>query len=1187
MYLKSIEIQGFKSFANKIKFEFHNGITGIVGPNGSGKSNVADAVRWVLGEQKTKSLRSSKMEDVIFAGTENRKPLGFAYVAITLDNSDHKLDSDYEEITVSRRLFRSGESEYMINGSQVRLKDVNELFYDTGIGKEGYSIIGQGQVERILSGKPEERRELIDEAAGIVKFKRRKNDALKKLNDQNQNLVRVEDILSELERRVGPLGKQAETAKKYLSFKDELKKNDVNMFLIDLEDIKGKLQENEEKTSIANDELFESQKEFEKIKLEYSKLEQIIEDINNQIESKKERLNESTLEKQKVEGQILLLEEQIKSAKSNEDYISARVDSVNKEIDEKKKEIQSLTEAKASVEQAIREHTDNQSSGTNDLLVLNEELDEIESQKEKYKSEIIELLNAKSLVQSKMERCDALLEQINVRKSQISEKLSQFESDKANQESIIADLETELKEVADSIIEVNEKANSYKEDLIELRRENQNLSSSIDRISSEYHRATSMLDTTKGLAERYDGYNLAIKKVMEMKTKNKGIIGVVADIITVDKKYEVAIETALGGSIQNIVTDTETTAKEMIEYLKTNKFGRATFLPLSSMSNKVGFNNMDALNDRGVIGLASDLVSIKSEYSGVTKFLLGRILVVDTIDNATFIARKYRYTLRIVTLDGEILSPGGAMTGGKYKNQSVNLLGRKREIDELEDKVEKLTKEKNDLNKQLTEVRSRISVVSNEAEKIKTALQEQLLLKKTLEMNIAQANSKKNDLINEFKDFSEENADIIGRIDDINKNSSELSEELAGCEDRNLQLENLIKELSVKSESKRTEIEEGNQKLEKIKLEIASLTQKHNNISDNIKKSESELNELNNELDSIKSDSSEAGAEIDARKESINNLKKKITQIDEDIETFNTEIGQLTDTRDSQTKDHKDFFEKREEISDKISTLDKEIYRLNSQRENYEERKDAKVNYMWTEYEITTSEAVKLKDEELTDKSEMKSKITELKRNIKALGDVNVNAIDEFKEVNERYVFMNEQHDDIMKAKENLLNIIAELEDGMRKQFKEKFAEIQMEFDKVFSELFGGGHGRIELTEADDILEAGINIISQPPGKKLQNMMQLSGGEKALTAISLLFAIQNLKPSPFCLLDEIEAALDGSNVVRFAQYLHKLTENTQFIVITHRRGTMGCADRLYGITMQEKGVSALVSVDLLEADLDK
>ena len=1186
MYLKSIEIHGFKSFANKIKFEFHNGITGIVGPNGSGKSNVADAVRWVLGEQKVKQLRGSKMEDVIFAGTENRKPLGFAYVAITLDNSDHKLDVDYEEVTVSRRLFRSGESEYMINGTQVRLKDVNELFYDTGIGKEGYSIIGQGQIDQILSGKPEERRELFDEAAGIVKFKRRKNQALKKLDDENQNLVRVQDILAELEHQVGPLEKQCEKAKKYLLFKDDLKKYDVNMFLVEMEDIKNRLSDLDKKLEIATSDMNSSNEEFENIKKQYTKLEADLEEINNSIEAKKTMSTDTVLKIEKLEGRILVLKEQINSAKNNEEFIATRVNAISSDIAKKEKDLTELCKEKDDNENVIQETIKSQSEITTDISVIKEEIENFDKEIAEHKAEIIEILNSKSMIKSKLQRCDTLLEQINIRKSQLNQKLIEFQSEKENQESKIEELKAELDKVNDLIDELNKTVSEYRNDLNDLRVENSKITKSISENRERYHKSKSNLEALKNITERYEGYGNSIKKVMELKENKKGIIGVVADIIKVEKKYEVAIETALGGNIQNIVTDTETTAKEIIEYLKKNKYGRATFLPLSSMTKKTGFNNEDVFSDKGVLGLACDLVEIKKEYEGVTKYLLGKVVVVDTIDNAIALERKYRYSLRIVTLEGEYLNIGGSISGGAFKNNS-NLLGRRREIEELENKLKDLKNEKENLDKNLIENRSKTSVLNDELDKINKALQEQNIAKNTLELNLKQAKDRKNNIDTEYQEYTAESGNIASEIGNINNNSLELNKELTNVEDRNSELEELIKQKSNNMDSINAKLVEKTSLLEEINIEISSLKQKHEFLCEKIQNSNNQISDLKNELEQIKNNSSENNNEISARIETIDGITKEIEEGRKLIEKLNLEIEDLKNAKEKQNKDHKEFFDKREELSSRITQLDKEIYRLNSQKENLQEKNETKINYMWNEYEITYRNAVELRDESLNDKAELRNSIANLKRQIKELGDVNVNAIEEFKEINERYQFMKEQHEDLMRAKENLLKIIDELEVGMRKQFKEKFAEIQVEFDKVFKELFGGGAGVIELTEADDILDAGINIISQPPGKKLQNMMQLSGGEKALTAICLLFAIQNLKPSPFCLLDEIEAALDGSNVIRFAEYLHKLTENTQFIVVTHRRGTMGCADRLYGITMQEKGVSALVSVDLLEGNLDK
>ena len=1186
MYLKSIEIHGFKSFANKINFEFHNGITGIVGPNGSGKSNVADAVRWVLGEQKTKQLRSSKMEDVIFAGTENRKPMGYAYVAITFDNSDHKLNIDYNEVTVSRRLFRSGESEYMINGTQVRLKDVNEMFYDTGIGKEGYSIIGQGQIDKILSGKPEERRELFDEAAGIVKYKRRKNDAMKKLDDQNQNLVRVTDILGELERQVIPLEKQCEKAKKYLLLKEELKVNDVNMFLIEIDEIKNRLIQIDEKIKIASGDMQTASDEFEKIKADYTKLEQIIEEINNSIESKKVTLNETVINIEKIEGQINVIKEQINSAKNNESYINQRIASINDEIEEQNRELALSNKEREENEKYLNEIIGSQSEINEKIAQDNDGIAELEKQIEDDKAEIIELLNAKATIKTKIQRCDTLLEQINIRKSKLNQKLIDFQSRKDGQENAIKQLSEQLSDVNTEIDTVTKALNEYKDDLANLRIRNSELTKQLSKNQEEYHKLKSNLEALKNITERYEGYGNSIRKVMELKETRKGIIGVVADIIKVDKKYEIAIETALGGNIQNIVTDTETTAKETIEFLKKHKYGRATFLPLSSMSNKTNFNAPDALEEKGVIGLASDLVDIKKEYEGVTKYLLGRVMVVDTIDNAIAIERKYRYTVRIVTLEGEYLNVGGSISGGAFRNSS-NLLGRRREIEEIEKSLVELKKDKEQLDKDIVSNRGEISVVNEEISKVNNALQEQLIIKNTIEVNLKQANDKKDSIMLEYQGYTQENDDMQAEITDINKNSTVLNEELTGAEDRNSTLEKEVVENTKKLKEMKEKLDSKNATLEEVNIEIANYKQKHEFIVLKIHKAEDVITSLTTELNNIKNNSKENDSEISARLEAIDNLTNEAKKSRELTQQLEKEIADAKLEKENQSREHKEFFEKREQLSERISALDKEVYRLSSQKEALEEKSESKEAYMWNEYEITYRKAAEMKNPDLNDKAVLKENIVNTKREMKSLGDVNINAIEEFKEINERYQFMKGQHDDLMEAKENLLKIIDELEVGMRKQFKEKFEEIKVEFDTVFKELFGGGKGTIELTEAEDILDAGINIISQPPGKKLQNMMQLSGGEKALTAISLLFAIQNLKPSPFCLLDEIEAALDGSNVVRFAQYLHKLTKNTQFIVITHRRGTMNCADRLYGITMQEKGISALVSVDLLENDLSK
>jgi len=1186
MYLKSIEIQGFKSFANKMKFEFHNGITGIVGPNGSGKSNVADAVRWVLGEQKIKQLRGAKMEDVIFAGTESRRPLGFAYVAITLDNADKVLPIDFDEVTISRRLFRSGESEYMINGSACRLKDINEMFYDTGIGKEGYSIIGQGQIDKILSGKPEERRELFDEAAGIVKFKRRKKEALKKLEDENQNLVRVEDILSELEKQVGPLAEQAETAKEYLRLRDELKINDVNMFLLQMEYLKKQLMDIDDKISIASNDLEDANQKFADTKREYEKLDQLIEELNLSIDNKKNELNDTSLHKEKLEGQIKVLFEQINSAKTNDEFLNARINSISDSINDHITEKEQLISNKEELEKQLTSEISMQSDLDSELANTNTLTAELTEQVALYKSEIIGLLNEKVDIQTKIQRYDTMLEQIGKRKDELSKKLAEFNTDKDAQEIIINELTENLDKINQMIISHKEEENTLANKIIERKQLNSKINAELEQSQILFHKEQSRLESLKNITERYEGYGNSIKKIMEQKDSKKGIVGVVADIIKVDKKYEVAIETALGGSIQNIVTDTETTAKELINFLKLNKFGRATFLPLSSMSNKTGFSNERVLSERGVIGLACDLVRMKGEYAGVAKYLLGRIVVADHIDNAISLARKYNYTLRIVTLEGEQLHAGGSMSGGAFKSSS-NLLGRRREIDDIQKALAEIKEKRDTLSRQIIENKKELSELADQLDSVKLALQEQYLIQNTIKMNLHQAGGKKVELENSFDDFTKETDEIAVQMNNISQYNEALNSELKHNGERNTELENLVNGLLESIEQTKETEKEHIKASEELRMNIANLKNQHDFASQNIKRLQGEIEVLKEERSSILDNSKDSEKTVEARTEAIENIKRELTLTEEKIMTLKSQIDVFTNHKENQIKEHKDFFHKRESISAKITQLDREIYRLNAKKEKLDDLKENQINYMWDEYELTYSVALGLKNETAHSLSELKKIVVDLKGQIKSLGDVNVNAIEDYKNVGERYEFLGNQYDDLMTAKESLLKIIDELDAGMRKQFSEKLRDIQSEFDTVFKELFGGGKGEIELEDDGDLLETGIRIISQPPGKKLQNMMQMSGGEKALTAISLLFAFQNLKPSPFCLLDEIEAALDGSNVVRFAEYLHKLTENTQFIVITHRRGTMNCADRLYGITMQEKGISALVSVNLLEAELDK
>ena len=1186
MYLKSIEVQGFKSFANKIVFDFHNGITGIVGPNGSGKSNVADAVRWVLGEQRVKQLRGGSMQDVIFAGTENRRPLSYAYVAITLDNSDHQLSIDYEEVTVSRRLYRSGESEYLINGAACRLKDINELFYDTGIGKEGYSIIGQGQIDRILSSKPEESRELFDEATGIVKFKRRKNTAQKKLEDEKQNIVRINDILAELEKQLRPLEKQSAAAREYLKKKEALKLCDVNMFLLETERVQGALTELEQKISDTDRELKETTGQYENIKKEHARIEEELEELNRRLDETKEAASRAGLGRQQLEGQIEVLKEQINSVRQGGEQLEGRLKNIAADVKERQEAREKLAAEQAELAKQLEAAASVSGEADARLQELREQIEAENTAAEICKNTIISLLNERASTKGRLQRYDAMQEQAQIRRTELNQKLLLAKSSEEEQRVQYEGHLKKLEEISGRIITLSEAQREKEVEAEGLRRELGKKNEELEIGQSAFHRESSRLESLRNMAERYDGYGNSIRKVMEQKKNVPGIEGVVADLIKVDQRYETAIETALGGSIQNIVTENEDTAKELIEYLKKNRFGRATFLPLTSVGGRGGFAKPEALKEKGAIGLASTLIRADKKYDRVVQHLLGRVLVAEHIDDAIRIARKYNHSIFIVTLEGESLSPGGSMTGGAFRNSS-NLLGRKRELTELEENVQKLETDIREARLQIEALREQRRERRAEAESLSTELQQLYLQQNTAKMNSDQAKARLDEIIEGYSGLRKELSEIEKQFADIHDSREAIFREIRESEEQEKQNEARIETAQARlAELKQSEAESIGDN-EKAHLKLAALTQKAGFVDENAARIERELVRLHTEEQEIHEGMQKGNADIEAKEEGIGALRKQIEDMIARSERLNGETAELGGKREALLTGQKDFFTKREELSDKQTRLDKEVFRLNSQREKLEETVDSLTDYMWEEYELTYNTALPMKQEEDMDLAALKKQTSVLKDEIRKLGDVNVNAIEDYKNISERYEFMNTQRNDLVKAEETLMGIISELDTGMRRQFEEQFARIRVEFDKAFKELFGGGKGTLELDPDADMLEAGVRIIAQPPGKKLQNMMQLSGGEKALTAISLLFAIQNLKPSPFCLLDEIEAALDDSNVNRFAKYLHKLTKNTQFIIITHRKGTMESADRLYGITMQEKGVSTLVSVNLIEEELDE
>ena len=1152
MYLKSIEIQGFKSFAHKTLLSFNNGVTGIVGPNGSGKSNISDAVRWVLGEQKVKQLRGAAMQDVIFAGTELRKAQGFASVAITLDNSDKALPVDYTEVTVTRKLFRSGESDYQINGQSVRLKDIQELFFDTGIGKEGYSIIGQGQIDAIINGRPRDRRGLFDEAAGIVKFKKRKATAVKRLESEHESLLRVTDIINELEKRLHPLERQAEGAKNYLKLRDEQKKLDLNLFIRQTESILDSLDKSKDNLNIVRASLEETEQENNKLKESGSEVGEQLASIDSELEDVKANVSKAELLRENLNGQINVSEAEIKSDRDKAAGYEERVRTLKAELKEAlnnaRKYSETITELKASLE----------------LMDKGTEGDEL-------KAELADIAGLQSALNSYAEKLASLgpdeyagkdggtSDEDDNAPGDIAAKISGDESaangnqaesvggsdeagargsrdENAGYEADDADEEDDdvtftlpswmqaIKNKRDDLADIREKEerttdwlNKATDEYNRLTAELKSLENALSNAQGRYAQVNARLESIKNLAERYEGYGESIRAVMREKQKIGGIKGVVADLISTKKEYETAIEIALGGRIQNIVTDNEQSAKSAIGYLKRTRQGRATFLPLDALRYKAQQELKSAVHEQGAVGIASELVYTAREYDDLSEYLLGNILVADNIDNALKIAGKYRHQLRIVTLDGELLSPGGALSGGAYKNSS-KLMGRSREINELEQSVEAARRE-------ISDIKDKVSAKDKQ----------------------------------------------------VNEKSSEidrLSEELKAISDE------------------RNEISFGI--TSDIRLRFSELKQRIGFAGENIDRVAAQITKQRDEIDNTYIERDNCLKRIKAAESYIAERRDDIAHIQSEAVHASERAKELQEAREELTSRQSGYAAKKEEYAATILELQKDILRLENQVDKEQQRLDAETEYIWNEYELSLTSAKEFYDEALGSLTEIKQALAEVKSKIKSLGPVNVQAIEEYKEVSERYGFMKQQYDDLVASEESIRGIIDELDAGMKKQFDEQFAAIKAQFREVFRELFGGGEADLDLVydtenedgeEKSDELEAGISIVVQPPGKKLQNIMQLSGGEKALTAIALLFAIQNLKPSPFCLLDEIEAALDDSNVSRFANYLHKLTSHTQFIVITHRRGTMEAADRLYGVTMQEKGITKLVSVDLISDQL--
>ncbi len=1188
MHLKSIELYGFKSFANKMVFKFDQGITAIVGPNGSGKSNVADAVRWVLGEQSAKQLRGSKMQDVIFAGTEARKPLGYCQVDLTIDNHDMKMPIEYSEVTVSRRVYRSGEGEYFINGTNCRMRDVLELFMDTGVGQEGYSIIGQGQIDKILSNKPNERRALFDEAVGIVKFKKRKERAEKRLESEKQNLYRVNDIITELESQKETLMDQAEKARQYLNVKEELKTNEVNVFIMDVKNIEQRLKELEEKTAIIERDIRHTRNQYQENKLKHNEYNLKMEALVEEMDTIRAQASELSLQKEKKESEINLTSQQIQHLNDNNRRFTNDISGLSdkklksdQDLEAYKEKMKSLFDASAKSDETLTQYE-------SDLARINQSILEEEEVVSNIQSNMIERLNEISNIKTQMQRFQTMAENttsradsIQARKSILERSLEDYRRLLSEEKKTKKRLDSEFQTLSadkNNIVDTREEESDA---LTKVEAERKEMIQTLQRLESKHKALTDISD-------QYEGYNFSIKKVMTQKNHPKyqgKINGVVADVVKVDKTYERAIEIALGGSYQNIITEDEATAKSLITYLKENKFGRATFLPLTNIKPNVN-RNQALRNESGFIGYADELVQVESKYKNIAAYLLGRIVIASTLNDAVAISRKFNKTLRIVTLDGDVVNPGGSLTGGAFKNNNTQFLSRKRELDELKSSIDQKSSSLRTIDTKYQELLYKREHQETRLGEIQQRLQELSISLNSQNMKLHQINSDMTKGEVELEQLVLEENDLLSQKGDLTSQLTNLDNELKENEVNKEHAETTVKNLMAKTINLKNKKDTLVDAMTKLRVEHTTLLEQKNHAQSNIDRMGSEISEIAASIDKLTS-------EIEQNQTLITDKEEAIQTFREEIETYSTIISEvderikgLTETRQEISKLQEGLYEEQEKISEKITLLEKEALRLENQAAKNNLMKDNYIEYMWDEYELTYNNAMEYFREDLGTISVIKKRIDRLKGEIRELGDVNVNAIEDYKTVSERYDFLTEQKNDIIEAEMKLREAIEELDEHMQSQFKEQFAAINIEFQRVFKELFGGGKAFLRLSDEEQVLEAGIHINVQPPGKKLQSMMLLSGGERAFTAIALLFAIQSLKPSPFCVLDEIEAALDDSNVDRFANYLKKLTVNTQFIIITHRRGTMEASDALYGITMQEKGISTQVSVKLIEDVLE-
>ena len=1181
MYLKRLELQGFKSFADKTVLELMPGLTTVIGPNGSGKSNISDAIRWVLGEQSMKSLRGTKSEDIIFAGTQNRKSLGFAEASLVFDNSDEKLPIEYSEVTVTRKIYRSGESGYYINKTPCRLKDILELFMDTGIGKDGYSIIGQGKIDDILSNKSEDRRHIFEEAAGIVKYRARKEESEKKLEHTKLNLLRVDDIVTEIEGSIGPLKEQSEKAKKYLDYRENLKNIEVGLFLHNIEENKNNLSKIEEDEKILKENYEDELTKQNKFQIQKDDLKSDIDNITNQIEEMQKLGFESTNKIEKINSDIKVNEERISNNEINYKRFEEDINETKNKIEELKEEQKTKENKKENLYKNKEKFEAELKQKQEELEKISGKLSEKEIEIEEKKKKVEANVDLKYENQNVISTQNATFEEVEKRektlKNEVQTTISELDSSRITK----GEIEKEFSEIESKRNKAQEKLNNINEKRAESTQKIKEYEDEINKISYNIRMKDSRLKFLQETEKEKEGYTKSVKNLLldcdKNKELSKGVCGVLANIVSTEKEYETAIEMCLGGSLQNIVTETESEAKKLVEHLRKNNMGRASFLPITSVKGRK-IDKYDSKHINGIIGVASDLVKYEKKYEGIILSLLGRTIIVDNMDNGVELAKKNRYSFRIVTLKGDVINPSGSITGGSVMQKTVNILGRSREIESIQKEINVLNKKLENIQKEKENYLSDIEDVLEEASSLEQNMQEIDITYATEKQKMVSIEENVERLENRLARLKQEQESIINKKQELNSIKEEAKEQIEKLSKENEELNNVIEEFANLNKDNQKYIDDLNFDITNLKISVSSFEESEmsikemtERIGEDIKNNEESIRNKQEQLSNIKNDNEQL-------MNNINELKNKITQIKEDVENSGNKVEKLKEERIKSNEKLEKTEKEIESLFKTIEGLKEQLVKIDVKKTKTAQDIEDIINKMWEEYELTPNSCENY--EKPVNVAQTQKRVKEIREEIKKLGSINVDSIEEYRQLKERYDFMCEQRLDLEDAIAKLKKIINEMTQVMKEQFSEKFKIINKNFNEVFKELFGGGKAELILTDEQNILECGIEIQAQPTGKKLQNMSLLSGGERALTAIALLFAILKINPSPFCVLDEIEAALDDVNVFRYADYLKKFTKETQFLVITHRKGTMEAADTVYGVTMEENGISKLLSMKL-------